>query len=122
MITTAVRNFEMGAASPSFFGEVYYNESRSAEGCWLQNLGGRALFLAQTIVSIVTVALNLIAIIFGSLLALCFEGCEEAKVILDKTSRFELVHLAFIPTGILGFFAPECAIDTRQSLLSWVGN
>jgi hypothetical protein len=120
MITSAVQTFEMGAASPSFVGGIYYSESQSPEGSWVQNVGARGLFVAQAIVSIAMLPLNLIAMTFGSALALCFEGSEAAWVILDKTSRFELVHLALIPTGLIGAFAPESAIDMKNGLLNWV--
>lgn len=122
MITSAVQVFEMGSIAPLQLAPIIYMESQSEQGNWLQNLTSRALFVAQTIMSMVMIPLNILAITFGSLLTFAFEGKEAAGIVLDKTLRFEIAHLAFIPTGLIGAFAPESATGMKNGLLGWIGN
>lgn len=86
-----------------------YNNSQRDDGTCLERLGAQALFLAQVIVSIVALPLNLIAMIFCPLLALCTEGPEKAWELFKGGVFCEYMHYAMLPISILGVFAPQYA-------------
>ena len=102
-------SYDTVAEKSLFFAEMakeIYNESKLEESC-LKSTGARFLYLAQVIATLVTLPLNILAMIFCPAFALCTEGSEEAWELFKSAVRVEFMHYTLLPVFTLGVFAPE---------------
>jgi hypothetical protein len=107
MITSACQKFFDYSFSPVSKAETLRDASIKDNGTWGEALTARALFIAQAIVSLVTVPLTLLALLFAPALALCVEGKEQAGQVLKYLGYMSLAHIFFIPTTLIAAFVPH---------------
>jgi len=112
MITNAYQELAKGSLFCPLKGyEVYYgyvSEEDKTFCNWIsKELGTRLLNLAGAVIGVATLALNLLAMIPFSLLALCFEGPGRSWELFKSGVMLEWMHYAFLPVTILAIFNPQ---------------
>lgn len=82
-------------------------DSLKEGGTWMQSLGARALFVAQSIVSIVAIPLIILAALFMLPLAWCADVGDTPCDVLKFLGKMSLVHLSAIPTSLIAALVPH---------------
>jgi hypothetical protein len=114
MISTAMDNLCEASFVP-FDQATLLRDAVNKDGSWGKALSARGLFLAQTLVSIVTIPLALIALLFAPALALVTEGKEGAFQVVKDLGETTLVHACLIPTCFISAFVPH-SLEWRAPL------